>query len=178
MTRMNWDRVRNWDRLRRDRSDMELSDERDERWFEREAERDVARPEPRPKGKAAPVGEAARKGSASGAKRVRPSNTAKAAGAPGARKSRAESLAAGLGITRDELQAVRRLESEVSLSFTGISPPMRLQRAAAELGMTAEELKVVRRVLNGGTSLGHRGIPDVVRALVPRARAAADQDAE
>lgn len=43
MARMNWDRVRDWDRVRGDLTHAELADERDERWFAREQEREEAR---------------------------------------------------------------------------------------------------------------------------------------
>lgn len=45
MAKMNGDRVRNWDRVRDGRSDMELADARDEQWLQRERAREDARGE-------------------------------------------------------------------------------------------------------------------------------------
>lgn len=74
MTKLNWERVRNWDRVRGDLSEVELADEREERWFAldnaREESKELQRKDRRNK-QAGVLGRTRQAGAPSAADRVK-----------------------------------------------------------------------------------------------------------
>ena len=171
MTKMNWDRVRNWDRVHRDLSPMEVAEERDQRWLEREHAREESRGErpARIKGrtriipaKRRPLPPTAR-ATASG--KAAPSNPA----TPGTAKLRSSQIAATLGVTEAELLAARQVETDVSRSFVGMRANERLTKAAHRLGVTPQELQFLRRGLNGNICTDPQQLTTLIRRLAGQA---------
>lgn len=153
MPKMNWDRVRQWDRARDGRSDMELADERDERWFAREAEREAAR-------------EARRAARSTPTARARSAKKAPAAQKPVVQKRQAKNLrlaevANRLGVKPAEAQAAVDAQNQAATGLGGFTKAERVSTAARRLGITADELRLLRRALAGN-----------VDALSPRERVA------
>lgn len=148
---MNWDRVRQWDRVRDGMSDMELADDRDERWFAREAERESGRDaqrsvRPRPPTNAAVV-------------RSTTANTISKA-------TQSKNLTLGevaqrVGVQPAEAQAAPHAQNRAATGLGGLGKTERLSTAARRLGITGDELRLLRRALAGN-----------VDALISRERVA------
>lgn len=150
---MNWDRVRQWDRVRDGMSDMELADARDERWFAREAEREAAR-EARRAARAKPT--------AKRAAATKPNAAKKAAAKNGQAKNlKLAEVARRLGVKPAEAQAAVDAQNQAATGLGGLTKVDRVSTAARRLGITGDELRLLRRALAGN-----------VDALTPRERVA------
>lgn len=150
---MNWERVRQWDRVRDGMSDTELADERDERWFVREAEREAAR-EARRAARATPTTKAV------AAKKPTPAKKTAAKKSPSKNLKLAE-VAQQLGVKVTEVQAALDAQNQAATGLGGLEKAERLSTAARRLGITGDELRLLRRALAGN-----------VDALTPRERVA------
>ncbi|MDP1794694.1 MAG: hypothetical protein Q8K63_11230 [Acidimicrobiales bacterium] len=153
MAKMNWDRVRAWDKVRGELTHTELADERDEQWFAREMERDDARngarsplpqkplkPTAAPQPKAPPKAQPETQVPAKAQHAL--SNAAK-------RRARHETIARSIGVTGDELRAAIANES---LAGRGLEHKPKAERArltARRLGITPPELSTLRQAFAG-----------------------------
>src|SRR4051812_17811656 len=130
MTKMNWDRVRDWDRVRGDLSDMELADERDERWLQRERDRDERKATPVVSSRSAP-----RVPKPLGVAKQKLPRPGPATGVP---TSRTSHLATALGVSTKVLHEARQAETQTSAALTGMKSKKRLAMAARQLGITPQ----------------------------------------
>lgn len=147
MPKMNWDRVRQWDRVRGGKSDMELADERDERWFAREAEREAAR-EARRAARSKPTKNApAAKKTPAARKTAATKKTA--AKRPESKNLKLAEVARRLGVKPVEAQAALDAQNRAATGLGGLTKADRLSTAARRLGVTGEELRLLRRALAG-----------------------------
>ena len=169
MSRMNWDRLQNSDRVRGGRSDAEMAEDRDEAWFQREMEREALRgvgrygrgraPAPPAKRSGKPKAKTAKKklqGSGpTGAKSLesRKPKSSAVKMPVGAKKNRSapkpERLADQLGVTTAEISDARRKDAVASTGLGGMTKSERRERAAARLGISKRELEMVRSALAG-----------------------------
>lgn len=140
---MNWDRVRQWDRVRDGMSDMELADERDDRWFAREAEREQAREQRA----------ADRRSTNSAGYAAKPTppkkEPAKTAKAPAGKNLKPAAVAQRLGIPTSLVQAAIDAQTAASTGLGGLAKNERQRTAARRLGVTPDELRMLRRALAG-----------------------------
>ena len=175
MTKMNWDRVRDQDRVRGGRSDMELADDREEQWLEREREREREREDRRQDQGATPpplrgIIAAGRLGqqSASRSKKpapARPDAPRKAVPKPAGGPLTKGEIAGLLGVTPGEVEAARVVETKASSGLTGVSKGERLRFAGRRLGITPEELTLLRKALAGHVSSPQRAAAALRTAL-------------
>lgn len=137
---MNWSRVNAWDRVRGDRSDMELADERDERWFEREQERERRFAERAEDRRGAPkTPRRSKRTTEPKTKGSKPQTT-------DVKLSKHE-LAKRLGVTPKQLADAQRAETVASSGLAGLDKKERQRRAAARLRISPTELTRLRQVL-------------------------------
>src|SRR4051812_13819449 len=127
MTKLDWDRVRDWDRARGDLSGMELADERDECWFERETREQERLERGRPSAERAQgpaVRTSATAPQARSAKRGRSGRPRRAG------KLTVAQLASSVGVTKADLVAAQRAEAKASSGLSGMTRQARLETAA------------------------------------------------
>ena len=161
MAKMNWDRVRQWDRQRGGMSDMELEDEREERWFEREADSELQRQdrqEPRPAAKQA---KARPKRSRNRTKKTRKNLDLPA-------------VAARLGVTAGEARRSDATVVQAASGLEGLMKPERTAAVARRLRITPVELRLLRRALAGNEDVlaDRERLASLVRSTAAQAPAA------
>jgi hypothetical protein len=170
MARMNWARVRDEDRVRDGRSNMELEEEREDRWLEREREREAERAQRRSLEGDRPASPRRPAGS----KQVRSASTgSSASSSPTKRSERVlskDEIASVLGVSVAELGVARLAESRASSGLSGISKKERLRLSAQRLGVSPEELTILRQALGGRVSNRQRASA-AIRAVLTRAAA-------
>lgn len=151
---MRWDKVRDSDRVRDGRSDLEMAEDRDEEWHRRESEREAKlsqgrygrgrvsnqSPSKRLPKKVRPVKKAAKKKRAVSAKAA----------------ARQESLARRLGVAAEVMKRAEANVERASAGLGGLSKKRRREFAARRLGITGKELGLVRTVLNGSVDDAQR----------------------
>ena len=134
---------------------MELADERDERYFAREAEKEEARA-------------VRRGGRTSPPARSAPANRPSTASVDNAR-SAAKNLTLGevaqrLRVSVAVVRAAHRAQNEASTGLGGLARREKLLLAARRLGITAEELRLPRRALAGNADVLNS--PERIASLV------------
>lgn len=138
MAKMNWDRVRRWDQQRAGMSDAELAEERDERWFDREREREQRHADEQTRSVPSPASGT----SALPHKTSSPSQTS-------AKKARRAALANTIGVDAGKVTAARRAVAEAQVGLRGIPAAERKAKVASRLGITTSELQILSAGLAG-----------------------------
>ena len=155
MAKMNWDRVAGWDAVRGGMSEGELADAADERWFQREAERERLRSE--------------RTQQRSSGSKPAPNATRSSpvpSGSKGQQKrARSARLAGKLGVTVKELAAARLAINNAAASLSTRNAAERRQQTAAELGIGAVQLKELNRALSGDDPGPGSSVAKLIRRL-------------
>jgi hypothetical protein len=154
VSKMRWDKVRDSDRVRDGRSDVEMAEDRDEEWHRRESEREAKLPQAR-YGRGRVSKQAPRKRPQKPARAMKKA-VKKKVSAEAKAVARRESLARMLGLSAAVLRRAEANDERASAGLGGVSKKRKREFAARRLGITSKELGLVRSALNGTVENGQR----------------------